>query len=152
MHPSRRLKCTIVVMCCPSSFLRLSLTIHLFDFSEAAEHNSTKLDRKQDLHVLYQVLCFLGRSEKRDGRPGLWLAEIFSTSLKPLNIIQRNLTERKISTFSCKFVFFGPMEKNPRWPSRLWLAGTFSTSLKPLNGISDFMRARSARNEILIIW
>ena len=31
-------------------------------------------------------LCFSGRSEKQDGRPGLWLAEIFSTSpLKPLN-------------------------------------------------------------------
>ena len=38
-------------------------------------------------------LCFSGRSEKQDGRPGLWLAETFSTSsLKPLNGIQRNLT------------------------------------------------------------
>ena len=26
-------------------------------------------------------LCFLGRSEKQDGRPSLWLAETFSTSL-----------------------------------------------------------------------
>ena len=31
-----------------------SLTIHIFDFSsETAEWNSTKLDRKQDLNVLY---------------------------------------------------------------------------------------------------
>ena len=130
----------------------------IFDFS--SEWNSTKLDRKQDLNVLYQVcvfranrknkmavlasdwlrdfrlllwnclmefnetwqearsqrplpsLCFSGRSEKQDGRPGLWLAETFSTSpLKPLNGIQRNLTGSKISTSSTKFVFFGPISK-----------------------------------------
>ena len=128
----------------------------IFYFS--SERNSTKLDRKQDLNVLYQVcvfradrknkmaalasdwlrhfrlqlwnrwiefnktwqearsqrplpsLCFLGRSEKQDGRPGLWLAETFSTApLKPLNRIQRNLTGSKISTSSTKFVFLGPI-------------------------------------------
>ena len=61
-------------------------------------------------------LCFLGQSEKQDGRPGLWLAETFSTSpLKLLNGIQRNLTGSKISTSSIKFVLFGPMGKT-RWP------------------------------------
>ena len=129
----------------------------IFDFSsETAEQNSTKLDRKQDLNVLYQVcvfradrknkmaalasdwlrhfwlllwnhwseinetwqearsqlplpsLCFSGRSEKQDGRPGFWLAETFSTSpLKPLNWNQRNLTGSKISNSSSKFVFLG---------------------------------------------
>ena len=98
----------------------------IFDFSsETAVWNSTKLDRKQDLNVLYRVcvfradrknkmaaldsdwlrhfrlllwnhwtefnetwqearsqrplpsLCFSGRSEKQDGRPGLWLADTF---------------------------------------------------------------------------
>ena len=158
----------------------------IFDFSsETAEWNSTKLDRKQDLNVLYQVcvfradrknkmaalasdwlrhfrlllwnrwtefnetwqearsqrplpsLCFLGRSEKQDGRPGLWLAETFSTSsLKPLNGIQWNLTGSKISTSSTKFVFFWLIGKKQDGRPGLWLAETFSTSpLKPLNGI-----------------
>ena len=58
----------------------------VFDFSsETAIWNSTTLDRNQDLNVPYQVCAFLGRSEKQDGRPGLWLAETFLTSpLKPL--------------------------------------------------------------------
>ena len=82
-------------------------------------------------------LCFLDRSEKQDGRPGLLLAEIFSTSpLKPLNGIQWNLTGRKISISSTKFVFFGPIGKKQDGRPGLWLAETFSTSpLKPLNGI-----------------
>ena len=139
-----------------------------FDFSsETAERNSTKLTRKQDLNLLYQVcvfradrknkmaalasdwlrhfqlllwnrwtefnetwqearsqrplpsLCFSGRSEKQDGRPGLWLAETFSTfPLKPLNGIQRNLTGSKISTSSSESVFFGLISKQkcPPWP------------------------------------
>ena len=140
----------------------------IFDFSsETAERNSTKLDRKQDLNVFYEVcvfradrknkmaapasdwlrhfrlllwnrwtefnetwqearsqcplrsLCFSGRLEKQDGRPGLWLAETFSTSpLKLLNGIQRNLTGSKISMSSTKFVFFGPIRKQ-KWPP--WL-------------------------------
>ena len=89
----------------------------IFDVSsESTERNSTKLDRKQDLNVLYQICFFSGRSEKQDGRPGLWLAETFSTSpLKPLNGIQRNLTGSKISTSSTKFVFSGSIGKT-RWP------------------------------------
>ena len=68
-------------------------------------------------------LCFSDRSEKQDGRPGLWLAETFSTSpLKPLNRIQWNLTGSKIWTSSTKFVFFGPIGKNiwPPWPLIGW--------------------------------
>ena len=62
---------------------------------------------------------FLGCSEKQDGRPGLWLAETFSTSpLKALNWIQRNLTGSMISRSSIKFVFFGPIGKK-RWRLRL---------------------------------
>ena len=167
------------------SVVRPSLTFHIFDISsETAEWNYSKLDRKQDLNVLYQVcvfqgdkknkmaalasdwlrhfwlllwncwtefnetcqearsyrplpsLCFSDRSEKQDGRPGLWLAETFSTSpLKPLNVIQQNLTGSKISRSSTKFVFFGPIWKT-RWPP--W----------PLIGwdISDFFSETAERN------
>ena len=75
-------------------------------------------------------LCFSGRSEKQDGRPGLWLAETFSTSpLKPLNRIQRNLTGSKISTPSTKFVFFWPIGKRrwPPWPLIGWDIFDFSS-------------------------
>ena len=145
-HLSRRLEWAIVIAHRPSSVRPSGVNFNIFDFfSETAEQNSTKLDRKQDLNALYQVcvfradrknkmaalasdwlrhfrlllwnrwtefnetwqearsqsplqsLCFSGRSEKQDGRPGLWLAETFSTSpLKPLNGIQRNLTGSKI--------------------------------------------------------
>ena len=58
------------------------ICLDIFDFSsETAEPKSTKLDRKQDINALYQVCVFRARSEKQDGRPGLWLAETFSTSL-----------------------------------------------------------------------
>ena len=76
VHLSRRLKCTIVIMRCPSSVVRRpSLTFHIFDFfSETAEWNSTKLDRKQDLNVLYQVCVF--RADRKNKMAALasdWL-------------------------------------------------------------------------------
>ena len=83
-------------------------------------------------------LCFSGRSEKQDGRPGLWLAETFSTSpLKPLNGIQRNLTGSKISTPSTKFVFFGPIGKTrwPPWPLIGWDIFDFSSETAEWNSM-----------------
>ena len=68
-------------------------------------------------------LRFSGWSEKQDGRPVLWLAETFLTSpMKPLNGIQRNLTESKFSTSSTKFVFFGLIQKTiwSPWPLIGW--------------------------------
>ena len=81
----------------------------IFDsFSEIAEWNAMKLDRKQDLNVLYQICVFPVDRKKKDDRPGLLLAETFSTSpLKLLNRIQPNLTGNKISTSSTKFMFSG---------------------------------------------
>ena len=105
---------------------------------KTAEWNSTIFDRKQVRSQRPLLsLCIWSRLEKQDGHPGLWLAETFSTSLKQLNGIQGNLTGSKISTFSTKFVFFGPIRK-PGWPSGLWLAETFwTTHLELLNGIQD---------------
>ena len=63
-------------------------------------------------------LCFLGQSEKQDGRPGLWLAETFSTSpLKPLNGIKRNMTGSKISMSSNKFAFLAHRSRKLEWAS-----------------------------------
>ena len=109
----------------------------IFDFSsETAVRNSTKLDRKQNHNVLYQVCVFRADRKKQDGHPGLWLVETFSTSpLKPLNGIEGNMTRIKISMSSTKFVFLGRSEKQEGRPA-LWLAQTFSTSpLKPMHGI-----------------
>ena len=79
---------------------------------------------------------FLGRSEKQDGHPGLWLAEKFSTSpLKPLKVIQRNLTGSKISTPSTNFVFFGAIGKikwSP-WPLIGWDIFDFSSETAERN-------------------
>ena len=81
------------------------------------EFNETWLEARSQSPL--PSLCFSGRSEKQDGRPGLLLAETFSTSpLKPLNQIQGNLIGSKISTPSTKFVFFGPIRKT-KWPP--WL-------------------------------
>ena len=81
-------------------------------------------------------LRFSGRSEKEDGRPGLWLAETFSTSpQKPLKGIQRNLTESKISTSSTKFAFFGLTGKTrwPPWPLIGWDIFDFSSETAERN-------------------
>ena len=80
--------------------------------------------------------CSSGRSEKQDGRPGLWLAETFSTSpLKPLNGIQRNLTGSKISMSSTKCVFFRPIGKTrwPPWPLIGWDIFDFSSETAEQN-------------------
>ena len=110
------------------SHFRLLLWNHWTEFNETWQEART-------LHPL-PSLCFSGQSEKQDGRPGLWLAETFSTSpLKRLNGIQRNLKGSKISMSSTKFVFFGLIGKT-RWPP--W----------PLNGwdIFDFSSETAERN------
>ena len=90
------------------SHFRLLLWNHWTEFNKTWQEARTQ-------HPL-PSLCFSGRSKKQDGRPGLWLAETFSTSpLKPLKGIQQNLTGSKISTSSIKFLFFGLIGKT-RWP------------------------------------
>ena len=122
MHLSRRLKCTIVIMRCPSSVRpsvrRPSVGVN-FSYFWLLLWNCLMEFNETWQEATLQSLCFSDRSEKQDGHPGLWLAETFLTSpLKPLNGIQWNLTWSKISTSSTKFVFFGPIGKT-RWPP--WL-------------------------------
>ena len=95
----------------------------IFDFSsETADLYSTKLDRKQDLNVLYQVCVF--QADRKNKIAALaWLAEAFLTSyLKPLNVIQQILTGSKISMSSTKFVFFGPIGKKNKMAAPLPIA------------------------------
>ena len=126
VHLSRRLKCTIVITRCLSSVVRPSIHRYLSHFrlllwNRWTEFNETWQEARSQCPL--PSLCFSGWSEKQDGRPCLWLAETFSTSsLKPLNGIQRNLKGSKISTCSTKFVFFGPIGKTrwPPWPLIGW--------------------------------
>ena len=103
----------------------------IFDFSsETAEQNSMKLDRKQDLNVLYQVCVF--RADRKNKMAALasdWLRHFSTSPLKPLNRIQWNLTGSKVLTSSTKFVFFGPIGKTrwPPWPLIGWDIFDFSS-------------------------
>ena len=101
-------------------------------------------------------LCFSDRSEKQDGRPGLWLAETFSTSpLKPLNGIQRNLTGSKISTSSTKFVFFGPIGKTGwlPWPLIGWDIFDFSSETAERNSMKlDRKQELNVLYQVCVFW
>ena len=97
------------------------------------EFNETLQEARSQRPLL--SLCFSGQSEKQDGRPGLWYAETFLTSLKPMNGIQWNFTGSKISTPSTKFVFFGPIKKTkwPPWPLIGWDVFYFSSETDEWN-------------------
>ena len=124
MHLSQRCCSSSVV--CPSS-VRPSLTFHIFDFSsETTEQNSTKLDRKQDLNVLYQVCVFLWADQKnkmttlasdwlRHFRLLLWngWTEFYETW-------QEARSERPLPSLC----FSGQSKKQDGRPG-LWLAETF---------------------------
>ena len=125
VHLSRRLKCTIVITRCPSSVRPSSVVVNFSHFQLLWNHWTEFNKTSQEARTQHPLpsLCFSGQSEKQDGHPGLWLAETFFTSpLKPLNRIQRNLTGSKISTSSTKFVFFRPIGKTrwPPWPLIGW--------------------------------
>ena len=68
------------------------------------------------------VPSFFGSIGKTRCPPGLWLAETFSTfSLEPLNGIYWNLTRRKKSMSSTKFVFHVVRKYNVFTPDADWL-------------------------------
>ena len=99
-------------------------------YSETAERNSTKLDRKQDLNVLYQVCVF--RADRKNKMVALasdWLRHFWLLLEKEALLNSTKLTGGKISTPSTKFVFFGPVGKTrwPPWPLIGWVILDFSS-------------------------
>ena len=119
---------------------------------------------------------FLDRSEKQDGRPGLWFAETYSTS--PLKLLQgiqwfyfssetakqnsTKLDRKQDLNVICEVNIFGTSEIKDGHPG-LSFAWTFSTSLKLLNRILNetWQEARSwwplpsfwpIRNPRWLIW
>ena len=116
-----------------------SLTFHIFNFSsETGKQNSTKLDRKQDLNVLYRVRVF----------PADWnniMALLASDLLRHFLLflllknhgmeLHENWREETSRHSLPSLCFSGWLGKQDGCTG-LWLAGTFSIPpLKPLNGI-----------------
>ena len=111
---SRRLKCTIVIMRCPSSVVRRKF--FTFSTSTLKPLNGIQRNLTGSKISTTSIICVFraDRKNKMAALASYWLKHF----RPPLNGIQRNLTESKISTSSSTFVFFGPIEKR-RWPS--WL-------------------------------
>ena len=108
----------------------------IFDFSpETAERNSTKLDRKQDLGVLYQVCVFRADRENKMAVLPLISWDIFDFPSETAERNSTNLTGSKISTSSTKFVFFWPIGKTrwPPWPLIGWDIFDFSSETAERN-------------------
>ena len=103
--------------------------------------------------VLYQVCVLRADRKKQDDRLGLWLAKTFTTSLKPLNGIQRNRQGAWSQSPLPSLCFSFWSEKQHVCPGIL-LAETFTTSpLKPLNGINEtWQEANSQGIQVHLMW
>ena len=110
----------------------------IFDFSETAEWNSTKLDRMQDINVLYRVCVFQADQKSK-------MATLATDWLRHFQLLLWNCWTKFNKTWQearslrplPSLCFSGQSEKQDGHPG-LWLAETFSTSpLKPLNGIQQ---------------
>ena len=92
-----------------------SLTFHIFDFSyETAEQNSTTLDRKQDLNVLYQVCVFrpIGKTQWPPWPLIGW--DIFDFSSETVVRNSTKLDRKQDLNVLFLVCFFRPIEKkNP---------------------------------------
>ena len=138
VHLSRRLKCTIVIMRCPSSVRRPSLlTFHIFDFSsETAERNSMKLDRKQDLNVLYQVCVF--RADRKNKMAALasdWLRHFRLLLWIRWTEFNKTWQEARSQCPLPSLCFLGRSEKKgwPPWPLIGWDIFDFSSDTAERN-------------------
>ena len=117
----------------------------IYDFSdETAEQNSTKLDRKQDSKVLYQVCVFRADRKIKMAPQPLIGWDIFDFS-ESLSRIPQNLTGKKISMSSTKFVFFRQIGKIrwPPWPLIGWDIFDFSSETAEREFNETWQEARS---------
>ena len=112
----------------------------IFDISpETAERNSTKLDGKLDLNVLYQVcVCRVDRKNNMTILVSNWLRHfrlLLWNYWKEFNETWQEARSQR--SLPIKFVFFFSCRPEKPW---LWLAEIFSISpLKPLSGIQQIM-------------
>ena len=106
-------------------FVRLSyLTIHIFYFfSEISKHNFMKLDRKQELVVLFQ-LCVFDRKTKMASD----CLRYFFTSLKSLNRFHETWQEARIQRTLHRFFCFSGRSENQDGPHPLndWVIFSFT--------------------------
>ena len=119
------------------SSVRPSLTFHIFDFfSETTKQNSTKLDRKQELDVLYQVCVF--RADQKNNMAALasdWLRHFRLLLCNRWTEFNETWQQARSQCPLPSLWFSGQSKKQDGRPC-LWLVETFSTSPpKPLNGI-----------------
>ena len=123
VHLSRRLN--------PSSVRPSSLTFHIFDFSsETAEQNSTKLDRKQDLNVLYQVCVFWAdRKNKMAALASDWLRHFWLLIWNRWTEFNETWQEARSQRPLSSLCFSGWSEKTrwPPWPLIGWDIFDFSS-------------------------
>ena len=111
------------------------------DFSSiTAEQNSTRLDRNEDLSVLYQVYVFSGESEtKMAALPSDWLGHFWLLLRNHLTDFNETLQEAFPQRPLPSLNIMGRSENQDGRPS-LRLADTCSTSsLQPLNGIQRYL-------------
>ena len=109
----------------------------IFDFpSETAERNSTKLDREQDLNILYQVCVFQADwKNKMAALASDWLRHFQLLFWNRWTELNKTWQEARSQCPLPSLWFSGRSEKEDGYPG-LWLAETFSTTpLKPPYGI-----------------
>ena len=119
-------------MRCPSS-----LTFHIFDFSsETAKQYLTKLDRKQDLNVLYQIFVF--RADRKNKMAALasdWLRHFRLLLWNHWTEFNKTWQEARSQRPLQRLCFSGRSEKTrwPPWPLIGWDIFDFSSETAEQN-------------------
>ena len=137
MHLSRRLKCTIVIIRCPSSIRRpSSLTFHIFDFSSETLNWIQQNMTGSKISTSSTKFVFFGPIGKTRWPPwpliGWDTFGFYSVTTEWNSMKLDGKQDLNILYQFCVFVLIGKQDSRPDF----WLAETFSTSpLKLLNGI-----------------